>query len=352
MNTMTITQVTKLYDVTPRMLRHYEKLGLITPCKSEDYAYRLYDEAAVRRLQQIIILRKLRFSLKQISIILQDNVQQEAESGRPKCGTEAAYTKRTQKQEALQIMRENIAELDSEIDALSKIRAILREFTDLLDLSLRTNLNFDLLEDKTIAEVIDTLSLSKSTLKEKYSMSDLEKANEALSRSENVRIVLLPPFTVASFHQIGKNPEESDEISDFIRESQLYEIKPDARFFGFNHPNPGVRDDGLYGYEQWVTIPDDEDIELPLPPTLTKKHFDGGLYAALTIRFPEFQRWNDLVRWVNDSDRYEANYSELGDEIMGGCLEEHLNWVYSAHMGWPENGIDGQLDLLLPIKPK
>ena len=328
MNTLTITQVTKLYDVTPRMLRHYEKLGLITPCKSEDYAYRLYDEAAIKRLQQIIILRKLRFSLKQISLILQDNAGQEA----------------------LQIMRDNIAELDSEIDSLSKVRAILREFTNLLDLSLRTKMSFDLLKDETIRSVIDTLALSKSTLKEKYSMTDLEKANDVLNRPENVRIVLLPPFTVASFHQIGKNPEESDEVSDFIRESQLYEIKPDARFFGFNHPNPGVRDDGLYGYEQWVTIPDD--IELPLPPTLTKKHFDGGLYAALTIRFPEFHRWNDLVRWVNESDRYEADYSELGDEIMGGCLEEHLNWVYSAHMGWPENGIDGQLDLLLPIKPK
>ncbi len=35
---------------------------------------------------------------------------------------------------------------------------------------------------------------------------------------------------------------------------------------------------------------------------------------------------------------------------MGGCLEEHLNWVYCAHMGWPEKGIGGKLDLLLPIK--
>jgi|GEM_PF-6839383 len=35
---------------------------------------------------------------------------------------------------------------------------------------------------------------------------------------------------------------------------------------------------------------------------------------------------------------------------MGGCLEEHLNWIYSSHMGWPENGIDGHVDLFLPIK--
>ena len=83
---------------------------------------------------------------------------------------------------------------------------------------------------------------------------------------------------------------------------------------------------------------------------LTKKRFNGGLYAAHTITFPNFNEWADLAEWVQNSDKYEVNYSELGEEIMGGCLEEHLNWIYSAHMGWPENGIDGQLDLLLPVK--
>lgn len=34
---------------------------------------------------------------------------------------------------------------------------------------------------------------------------------------------------------------------------------------------------------------------------------------------------------------------------MGGCLEEHLNWVYASHTGWQDD-VTGQLDLLLPIK--
>jgi len=37
---------------------------------------------------------------------------------------------------------------------------------------------------------------------------------------------------------------------------------------------------------------------------------------------------------------------------MGGCLEEHLNWVRAAHLGWPQDGSDGQLDLMFPIKRK
>lgn len=116
--------------------------------------------------------------------------------------------------------------------------------------------------------------------------------------------------------------------------------------FGFNHPNPGILENGSYGYEVWVTVPDD--MEVPAP--LTKKQFAGGLYAVLTIQFGEFQLWNNLMQWVNNNDTYEANWSELGFEIMGGCLEEHLNWVYESHMGWPDERITGQLDLMLPIK--
>ncbi|MDE7280188.1 MAG: GyrI-like domain-containing protein, partial [Ruminiclostridium sp.] len=128
----------------------------------------------------------------------------------------------------------------------------------------------------------------------------------------------------------------------------LYEIKPDARYFGFNHPNPGILEEGIHGYEVWVTIPDD--MEVPEP--LVKKKFPGGLYAVMTIRFPEFQRWADLSRWVENNGVYEPDYSPLGEEIMGGCLEEHLNWVYACHLGWPEDGLTGQLDLMFPIKKR
>jgi hypothetical protein len=44
-------------------------MGLITSTRSDDYAYRLYDEAAVKRLEQILILRKLNISIKDIQRI-------------------------------------------------------------------------------------------------------------------------------------------------------------------------------------------------------------------------------------------------------------------------------------------
>ncbi|MDE7361331.1 MAG: effector binding domain-containing protein [Oscillospiraceae bacterium] len=325
---LTISQVTQNFDVTPRMLRHYEKMGLITPFHKEDYAYRCYDEEAVKRLQLIVVLRKLRIPLKKIAVILNDGGSLKT----------------------LEILRENIAELDGEIKSLETVRSALNMFVSRLDGSIQAKARLDLLGDTELMETVNTLSLSKTTLKEKTSMSDLNQANENLAKNLNVRIVLLPPFTVASNHVIGKDPEETvgDLMDKFIRESRLYEIKPDSRYFGFNHPNPGILEDGIHGYEVWATIPDDMDVPAPM----VKKHFDGGLFAALTIKFPEFQYWGELENWVKNSPEYDLNYSEQGLEIMGGCLEEHLNWVYSSHMGWPENGIDGQLDLLMPIKKR
>lgn len=44
-------------------------MGLINSTRSDDYAYRLCDDFAVRRLEQILILRKLNISVKDIGRI-------------------------------------------------------------------------------------------------------------------------------------------------------------------------------------------------------------------------------------------------------------------------------------------
>lgn len=68
MQTMTISEVSRMYNVSTRMLRYYEKAGLLSSLHKQDYAYRIYDEEAVNRLRQIIMLRKLRIPLKQIPV--------------------------------------------------------------------------------------------------------------------------------------------------------------------------------------------------------------------------------------------------------------------------------------------
>lgn len=72
MELITISEVSKNFRVSTRTLRYYEQIGLLKSTKKEGYAYRVYDEEAILRIQQIIILRKLHISLKQIGNILED----------------------------------------------------------------------------------------------------------------------------------------------------------------------------------------------------------------------------------------------------------------------------------------
>jgi len=63
---MKIRDVSTKYGISARTLRYYEDMGLIHSTRCDDYAYRLYDESAVKRLEQILILRKLNINIKDI----------------------------------------------------------------------------------------------------------------------------------------------------------------------------------------------------------------------------------------------------------------------------------------------
>lgn len=64
-----IRDISTKYNVSARTLRYYEDMGLIASIRKDDYAYRLYDDEAIKRLEQILILRKLNISVKDIQRI-------------------------------------------------------------------------------------------------------------------------------------------------------------------------------------------------------------------------------------------------------------------------------------------
>ena len=97
MELQTISQVSKNYGISAQMLRYYEKIGLIQNIRNDGNAYRFYDEATIKQLHSIILLRKLRISVIQIKKIL-DNQN-------------ALKT--------VEIFEQNISELDEEITSLS-----------------------------------------------------------------------------------------------------------------------------------------------------------------------------------------------------------------------------------------
>ena len=66
----TVAEVSKLTGVSVRTLHHYDAIGLLKPSRITESGYRLYDDAALGRLQSILLLRQLRFPLREIRSIL------------------------------------------------------------------------------------------------------------------------------------------------------------------------------------------------------------------------------------------------------------------------------------------
>jgi DNA-binding transcriptional MerR regulator len=66
-----IGEVARLTGTTSRTLRHYGDVGLLAPSRVGPNGYRYYDDAALRRLQRILLLRQLGLGLSAIADALE-----------------------------------------------------------------------------------------------------------------------------------------------------------------------------------------------------------------------------------------------------------------------------------------
>ena len=66
----TVHEVSRLTGVSIRTLQYYDEIGLLSPASHTEAGYRLYDDSALERLQQILLFRELEFPLKEIKVII------------------------------------------------------------------------------------------------------------------------------------------------------------------------------------------------------------------------------------------------------------------------------------------
>ena len=65
-----IQDIARLSGTTSRTLRHYDDIGLLPPSSFGSNGYRYYDEAALTRLQRILMLRELGLGLPALAEVL------------------------------------------------------------------------------------------------------------------------------------------------------------------------------------------------------------------------------------------------------------------------------------------
>ena len=66
----TVREVSKITGVSVRTLHYYDAIGLLKPTQVTEAGYRMYDDTALSRLQNILLFRELQFPLKEIKVIL------------------------------------------------------------------------------------------------------------------------------------------------------------------------------------------------------------------------------------------------------------------------------------------
>lgn len=65
-----IQEVVKASGTTSRTLRHYQRIGLLEPCRTGSGGRRFYDAEGLLRLQRILLLRELGLGLPEIGDVL------------------------------------------------------------------------------------------------------------------------------------------------------------------------------------------------------------------------------------------------------------------------------------------
>ena len=69
----TVKEVSKLTGISVRTLHYYDQIGLLVPTAVTEAGYRLYDDNALEKLQQIMLYRELEFPLKDIKNIMESS---------------------------------------------------------------------------------------------------------------------------------------------------------------------------------------------------------------------------------------------------------------------------------------
>jgi len=286
-----IGDAVKHFNLSHRTLRYWEEVKILDSKRAEN-GYRYYDELNAARIEQIVFLRQLKVSIADIGLIISGNANT-----------------------AIDVLTCHLKKVQQETADLTELYKVLESIIS----EIKSKGSFTVLPQKLLSE--NERSIKLHTVK-----------------AEPDRFVRLPKMVMACYRAESETPECDcyAVIKEFIAKNSLHE-QYGFRHFGFNNPNPS-EDTPIYGYEMWVSIPEDVEVTEPL----WKMEFPGGLYAGITTNLAEIgERSMKLYGWVNNNGKHEHDTSRP-------WLEEFTDYKTF----WEDGSLadsERQLDLLAPV---
>ena len=300
-----IRDMTNRYDLSARTLRYYEDMGLIESVRREDYAYRLYDEANVKRLEQILILRKLNISIKDIQRIFNTS------------GSEIV----------LEVLGKKVDDIDEEISLLHELKNIVLEFIHQIELA-----DFGRESDvKLLYEKAKEIKAQIANVNYNGNPSMVNRLLEVTEKLDNkipdIMIVRIPKFRAVtsgliSFEELfGGEFEPWQEAHNHLFKSIIFDA---ADFL--------CEKDGKV---EWIWALRDDVTKADVSPYEIIE-YPGGLYAvAVSVDGDgesnnqvrnKTERWLERTNFVIDKERgLMGHMIYVDDEIKEGLGYHQMN---------------------------
>ena len=301
-----IKDLSASFGVSARTLRYYEAMGLITSIRSDEYAYRLYDEAAVTRLQQILILRKLNISIHSIKKIFNTP------------GSEVV----------LEVLGKKTEDIDVEVALLQELKEIVLDFIhQIKQVDFQNDSDVKLLYDK--AQDIET-QLAADYEGNPANVNRLFEITGKLDKKiPDVMIVKIPNFRAVTS---GRLPWE-EVFGAFMQWQEAHQHLFQSVMFDSPDFLTGEEDKA-----EWFWAVKDEVTPADTAPyALTE--FQGGLYAAAVsvdgdgeshnnVR-SKTEKWLEGTNFVIDHGRAMLGHMIYVDDEIKAGLGYHQMVLYA-----------------------
>ena len=282
-----ITDLTKQLGLSSRTLRYYEQVGLITSTRPQFETFRYYDEVAVERLYQIMILRKMQIPVKDIIRIYES----------PEMST------------VVEVFANKINEIDNEVTALSELKSIINTF-------LQKMVTSGIKKISALPLLYEEMEKQFELIEEgnPSAYNELQDIHERLTKTVEPAIVSLPAMRVIS--SCLKNDPYKSDIAGFWHYVQLH---------GICTGKPGRHEQYEYQTESGeiviLCIADDYRNN----SDYLDFYFPGGLYAAANVYIDEDlgERFRYLIKRFDSNKFYEIDYVPGGD-LRHPALVENL----------------------------
>ena len=283
-------------------------MGLIASTRSDDYAYRMYDEEAVKRLEQILILRKLNISIKDIQRIFSTS------------GSETV----------LEVLGKKVDAIDEEVSLLHELKEIVLKFIRQIEQSdFGKESDIRLLYEK--AKEIESQLANVDYDGNPSNVNRLLDVTEKLDKKvPDVMIVRLPQFKavtsgLVTFEELfGGNFGPWEETHQHLFKPIIFD-SPDFMY-------------GKDGKAAWIWALKDEITEADTYPYEIIE-YPGGLYAAAVsvdgdgeshdrVR-SKMEKWLESTNFVIDSDRELMGHMIYVDDEIRKGLGYHQMILYA-----------------------